>query len=968
MQIPVLLDRSRREPLTNQLVDQLRDAIRHARIRGGTRLPSSRRLSEQLSVSRNTVIRAYDTLIVEGYVESRPASGIFVAETLPGMPVEVTAHAREAARGVLTHMPMPPLPLHVQSMVDRQRNRLSFDFFPGRPSPALFPVKTWRRLLQTALSHGGGTGMSQYGDPAGLPALRSAIADHLATTRGIAADPGRIVVTNGAQEGISIATRLFLNHGTPSAIEDPCYQGAAFAFEATGSEITSVAVDFEGLIPEELPRRPTALLYVTPPHQYPIGHTLSLDRRYAIVAWARRYGCYVLEDDRDGDLRYEGSPLQAIAASAPDCTIYLGTFSRTLGAGLRLGYMVVPEHLAGVVAAAKGLLNNGNSWLEQAALAEMMRAGSYAAHLQRSRVLYRENRDYLLIALRRNFGDISVTGESGGLHLVWYLPPGVPNAVVVEGLARRARIGVYSFTSGSAYVARASTLTQRGLMLGYAALSRKQIEQGIARLSDAIDDAVDDPNADVSALFVKAAVPPPAPKIAKKARNLDPSFLRQPALAGRRHRRRSLAVGAVRRAGNVMVAVSKIYRYPIKGLSAQPLSSIVLEADKPFPRDRMFALVRPGAPIDRNDPKWAKKGLFVMLMLEENLARVNTSLDVDSLLLTVKQGQSTSHGGAACGRSRPHQGRKLLLAIAANSSGAADPGPLRRRSLHGQARQRRFLDQSGDGAQPRAAMGRRNRSTAFSRQHLRRRRPALGGVRLGRQRDQDRRRGVCGGSQERPLRRHQRQSHNRTARPRYSGLAVRRFRSQKSRRLSDRPRRRGNHRRRFGLCAACRAVADGRLRTAGAGLEWRATPLYVPRLLFHLRGGQGSAAAIDTPGNGLCGYAGELAMSRLRHGQNDIPPLRRKGGSRLKPGWARRRNPPDGNWTSAQCGARAAFCGSSRRQVTMKAPIAAEASGRLNATPPSLTGLSRKSPTVAPSGRDRMNAAQNKNTRNTLVR
>jgi GntR family transcriptional regulator/MocR family aminotransferase len=265
MQIPVLLDRSRREPLTSQLVDQLRDAIRHARIRPGTRLPSSRRLSEQLSVSRNTVIRAYDALIVEGYVESRPASGIFVSDSLPGTPVKVTASAQEPARvGTLSHMPMPPLPLRVPNVVDPQRNRLSVDFFPGRPSAALFPVKTWRRLLQSNLSHGGSIGLSQYGDPAGWPALRSAIADHLATTRGIAADPARIVIISGAQEGISIAARLFLNHGTPSAIEDPCYQGAAFAFEATGSEIASVAVDFEGLIPQELPQRPTALPDVTP--------------------------------------------------------------------------------------------------------------------------------------------------------------------------------------------------------------------------------------------------------------------------------------------------------------------------------------------------------------------------------------------------------------------------------------------------------------------------------------------------------------------------------------------------------------------------------------------------------------------------------------------------------------------------------------------------------------------------------
>jgi GntR family transcriptional regulator/MocR family aminotransferase len=635
MQIPVLLDRSRREPLTDQLVEQLRDAIRHARIRAGTRLPSSRRLSEQLAVSRNTVVRAYDTLIVEGYVESRPASGIFVADTLPGAPVSVAAP--EPARVVtLSHRPMPPLPLRAPSLTNPHRNRLSFDFFPGRPSAALFPIKIWRRLLQANLSHGGAGGLSQYGDPAGLPALRAAIADHLATTRGIAADPVRIIVVSGAQEGISIAARLFLNHGTPSAIEDPCYQGAAFAFEATGSEIANVAVDFEGVIPEELPQRPTALLYVTPSHQYPTGHTLSLERRHTIIAWARRYGSYIVEDDRDGDFRYEGSPLPAVAALASDCTIYLGTFSRSLGAGLRLGYMVVPEHLAPVVTAAKALLNSGNSWLEQAALAEMMRTGSFAAHLLRSQAHYKESRDILLAALRRSFGELSVTGETGGLYLVWYLPPGVPNAAVVEDIARRARIGVYSFMSGAAHVARASTLTQRGLMLGYAALTRKQIEQGIARLSDAIDDSIDDPSADLDALFVRAHVPPPA--AGKRARKLDPRFLRQPALAARRLRRKNLAFGAARQAGNVMVAVSKIYRYPIKGLSAQPLSRIALEADKPFPHDRIFALARPGAPIDRDDAKWAKKGLFIMLMLDENLARVNTSLDLDTLLLTVKQG------------------------------------------------------------------------------------------------------------------------------------------------------------------------------------------------------------------------------------------------------------------------------------------------------------------------------------------
>ena len=640
MQIPVLLDRSRRESLTDQLVEQLRNAIRQARLAPGTRLPSSRQLAEQLAVSRNTVIRAYDALIIEGHVESRPASGIFVSDTPPGMPALAAGRAADTAeKRPLTHMPMPPQPLRVNNLLAPNRARMAFDFDPGRTNAALFPVKTWRRLLQSSLSRGGSAGVSHYGDPGGLPALRSAIANHLATTRGIAADPGRIIIVAGAQEGISIAARLFLNHATLGAIEDPCYQGAAYSFESTGAEIVSVPVDFEGLIPEELPQRPTALLYATPSHQYPTGHTLSLSRRQAVIAWARRCGCYILEDDRDSEFCYEGSPLPAIAALAPDCTIYLGSFSRTLGAGLRLGYMLVPEQLAGVVGAAKALLNNGNAWLEQAALAEMMRNNSFAAHLSRLRAHYKESRDTLLDALRRNFGDVTVTGESGGLHLMWYLPAGVPDAPIVETLARRARIGIYSLASGGAHVARLSALSQRGVILGYAALTRKQIEQGIARLSDTVDDAVDDHKVDVNGLFASSALPlaalsmPPA-----RAAHLDSRIRRQPVLASRRRGIARSGRQAAGPSGLTMITVSKIYRYPVKGLSAQPLSTVALESGRPFPQDRIYALARPGAPIDAEDPKWAKKGLFAMLMLDEGLARVQTRLDLDSQRLTVMQG------------------------------------------------------------------------------------------------------------------------------------------------------------------------------------------------------------------------------------------------------------------------------------------------------------------------------------------
>jgi GntR family transcriptional regulator/MocR family aminotransferase len=285
-------------------------------------------------------------------------------------------------------------------------------------------------------------------------------------------------------------------------------------------------------------------------------------------------------------------------------------------------------------------LSYGNPWLEQAALAEMMRCGSYSAHLVRIRARYRESRDALLASLRRHFGEVDVGGTAGGLHVFWRLPPGVPNAMILEGLARRARVGVYSLPSGGAYEAPASALTRRGIILGYASLSPKQIEQGIARLSDAVDEALEAPHANPNDLFGEPASPP-APLSSPGSRppaHLASNFRQQPALRSRPRRRASSRHSIAREDGVPMPVVSSIYRYPIKGLSAQPLSSAILEAKKPFPHDRVFALARPGAPVESDRAKWAKKGLFVMLMLDEGLASVNTHLDVETLEFTVTQG------------------------------------------------------------------------------------------------------------------------------------------------------------------------------------------------------------------------------------------------------------------------------------------------------------------------------------------
>ncbi|HSI40417.1 MAG TPA: aminotransferase class I/II-fold pyridoxal phosphate-dependent enzyme [Xanthobacteraceae bacterium] len=627
-QIPIVLDRARGDGLTRQIVEQIRGGIEAGRITAGIRLPSSRRLSLQLEVARNTVVRAYEILEDEGLIETRPASGMFARgarpRTGPPMPPQ-----EETPRGGTT-MPLPRLPQRAQRLVNSGAGRLSFDFFPGRPDPALFPIKTWRRLIQAALSHGAAPGIVQYSDPAGLLVLRTAIASHLAAWRGIVPDAGRVIIVGGIQEGLSIAARLFLEPGICALVENPSYQGASFAFEATGADILRVPVDEDGLMVERLPERPVALAYVTPSHQYPTGATLALERRRTLADWARRQGCYLVEDDYDSDFRYDGSPLPAIASLAPDCTIYLGTFSKSLGAGLRLGYMVVPPALVDAVIAAKTLLNNGNAWLEQTVLAEFIRGGGFVSHLMRARARYRESRDVTLHMLRRCFGDVEISGEAGGLHLCWQLPSGVPAAATLEIMARKARVGVYSLASGGAFDGLGTSLSQRGIVLGYASLTPRQIEQGIARLSDVIDDTLDARPAFLDELLVHEPL-----GRARRAEPAPPNRYRPALRAAPPHQAASAPEQLVE---GSMQRVRGIYRYPIKGMSAQAVTGVQLEPGRPFPFDRVFALARPGVPVDPHDPKWAKKGLFVMLMLDEALAQVRTQLDPETLRLRAWSG------------------------------------------------------------------------------------------------------------------------------------------------------------------------------------------------------------------------------------------------------------------------------------------------------------------------------------------
>ncbi len=635
MQFPVLLDRSSTSTLTNQLFEQMRDAIRQGRLGPGIKLPSTRVLAAQLDIGRNTAVRAYDLLAMEGFIEARPASGVFVRQR-PVASLRKPIEPSAADRKMAVAMPVPRDGGGSSPTVPHARGKLSFDFAPGRPNSDLFPMKTWRRLLQSALTQGGAGALTHYGDVAGLVALRSSIAEFLLITRGIVADPGRVLIVSGVQEGLTIIARLLARRGARIAMETPGYRGAVRVLEAEGAEIVGVPLDEDGLQPDGLPSD-ASMLFVTPAHQYPTGAVLSPERRGDIVRWARKIGCYIVEDDYDGDIRFEGGPVEAIAAIAPDCTIHLGSFSKSLGAGLRLGYMVLPSALVEPAIAIKSLLNQGSSYLEQAALSEFIISGGYSAHLARIRVDYRAARDRLLAALNRSFGEVAISGASGGLHLFWQLPPGIPDAMTLEGLARRTRIGIYSLGAANVWEALPSPLARRGIVLGFASLSLRQIDQGISRLSDMVDDTLDLQHGLVHELLLdRPSGRAQIPTVRRPRRpGLVPRGPHEPALSVPTLLRAQSSPASAHGSDHRMPVLTGLYHYPVKGLSPQPLERVNIAPGQPFPFDRVFALARPGATIDAANPGWAKKGLFIMLMLEEQLAEVQSHLDIETLRITL---------------------------------------------------------------------------------------------------------------------------------------------------------------------------------------------------------------------------------------------------------------------------------------------------------------------------------------------
>lgn len=488
MQIAVILDNRSSRTLQDQVFDQIREMILSTRLKSGDPVPGSRALAENLGVSRNTVSIAYDKLLSEGYLEVRPSIGTFVARDLPDDVLPLACETcvpqpicvSQPANSVLDRIAETNFP--VQAIEHPADRRLRTDFWVGRVDPAGFPATEWRRIVDLKLRHRPDR-FARYGDTSGEEALRRAIADHVGPARGVACTPDEVVVVGGSQDGLMVIAQALGQHCRAFVHENPCYQGARYLFGNSALPCRPVPVDRDGLVAEALPDIRNAILYVTPSHQFPTGATLSLPRRLSLLDWAERTDSLIIEDDYDGDFRYEGGPLTALRGlDRTGRVLYLGTFSKSMSPNLRLGFIVGSPRTAPALGRWKRLLSNGTPWLIQVAMAEFLESGAFQRHLRRIRTLYKGRRDVLIDAIETHFPGSEVIGTRGGMHVSWRLPER-GCAAQLQRLALMRGIGIYTVEDGGACLTSGDDSHRDLLMLGYAAVEEKRIAAAIADLA-----------------------------------------------------------------------------------------------------------------------------------------------------------------------------------------------------------------------------------------------------------------------------------------------------------------------------------------------------------------------------------------------------------------------------------------------------------------------------------------------------
>jgi GntR family transcriptional regulator / MocR family aminotransferase len=453
IELMVRLDRGSPVSLHAQLEQQLREAVRAGRLRPGAPVPATRALAAELGVARGVVAEAYAQLGAEGYFVSRQGAPTRIAELAAAAP----APARPSSDGAAAR----------------------FDFRPGAPDVSLFPRRAWAAALSRALRDAPDARFD-YGDPAGAPELREALAVYLGRVRGAAADPAAVVVTSGMAQGLALAGRALRSLGVSRiGIEDPGSGPVHAQVAAIGLEAVPVATDEHGLDVAALERSGAEAVLVTPAHQFPTGVVLAPDRRAELLAWAAARDAFVFEDDYDAEYRYDRPPVGALQGLGPDRVIYAGSASKTLAPALRMGWMVVPERLVAAVLHEKHNDDRATPVLEQLGLADLLARGEVDRHVRRSRLVYRRRRDALIDALARHLPAARPQGAAAGLHLLVHLPAEVDEPALLAA-ARARGVGLAGLSEHR--IAPAGP----AVVLGYGRIAEAAIDRGVQALAAAL--------------------------------------------------------------------------------------------------------------------------------------------------------------------------------------------------------------------------------------------------------------------------------------------------------------------------------------------------------------------------------------------------------------------------------------------------------------------------------------------------
>jgi GntR family transcriptional regulator/MocR family aminotransferase len=448
----VELDRRGKQPLYEQLERWLRGAIRDGRLAAGARLPSSRGLAAELGVSRGVVTAVYDQLAAEGYLETRQ-----------GAPVRV-------AQGMRAHPPRPSAP--------PLQPKFAYDFTPGLPDLAGFPRDRWLRSLRAAWRESALDAVG-YGDPRGAPELRRALADYLGRVRGAAADPEHLIVCTGFRQGLALTCRWLRANGIDHvALEDPGWHAQRLIVEEAGLQVTPIPVDDDGIHVAGLESSGADAVVLTPAHQFPTGAVLGARRRAALIEWAERGDRLIIEDDYDTELCRER--LGSLQGLAPDRVLYIGSASKRLAPGMRLGWMLPPSWLSWALITAKAIEDAGSEVASQLALADFINRGELERHLRRMRLRYEQRRATLLAALARELPAWRASDSGGGLHVTITLPDRLDEPTVLAAAARHGvgieGLSLHSYTGDC----------PPGLVMGHAYTAEPAIKRGTELLARAV--------------------------------------------------------------------------------------------------------------------------------------------------------------------------------------------------------------------------------------------------------------------------------------------------------------------------------------------------------------------------------------------------------------------------------------------------------------------------------------------------